>query len=101
MIQLYIDPSFTATTGITPGIIPGSDPVHYFNALFDTNVKDLIFHETSRFSEQETIAIQEHLDQHKHARGNKWRNSPMRREEVDPLLAILIIIGVVGYPTQR
>ena len=82
-------------------MITGQDPVHYFNALFDNNIKDLIFSETSRYAEQKTKATENYLDQHKHALGNKWRSCPMKREEVDPLLAILIIIGVVGYPTQR
>ena len=38
---------------------------------------------------------------HRHARGNEWRRNPMDRSEVNPFLAIIITMGVVGYPTLR
>ena len=46
-------------------------------------------------------ANEEYLREHKHPRGNQWRHNPMRLEEVDILLSVFIVMGVVGYPTQR
>ena len=57
--------------------------------------------ETTRFAEQEINAAKTHLQNHRHARGNQWIRNPMKRWEVNPLLCVLITMGVVGYPTQR
>ena len=39
--------------------------------------------------------------QHKHARGNAWKKNPVLPEEVDPLVAIIVLMGLVSYPTVR
>ena len=57
--------------------------------------------ETTRFAEQEIKAAKIHLQNHRHAWGNQWIRNSLKRWEVNPLLCVLITMGVVGYPTQR
>ena len=54
-----------------------------------------------RFAEQELASSKEYLDECRHVRDNDWRRNPMDRNEVNPLLAIIITMGVIGYPTLR
>ena len=42
-----------------------------------------------------------HLNENPKARGHEWIRTPMRREEVDPLLAIITTMGIMGFPTLR
>ena len=42
-----------------------------------------------------------HLNEHPKVCGHEWIRTPMRREEVDSLLDIIIIIGIMGFPTVR
>ena len=76
-------------------------PLAFFNLYFTSAVKDLIHMETVRYAEQELASMETYLDDHPNARGHDWRRNPMKREEVDPLLAIIITMGVVGYPSVR
>ena len=41
-----------------------------------------------------------HLIEHPRAHGHEWIRAPNERE-VDPLLAIIIIMGIIGFPTVR
>ena len=41
------------------------------------------------------------VEAHKHARGNDLKKNPITRNEVEPLLAILLTMGVLGYPSVR
>ena len=54
-----------------------------------------------RFAEQELASSKEYLNNHRHACGNDCRRNPKERNEVNPLLAIIITMGVVGYQTLR
>ena len=64
-------------------------------------MKDLVYIETVEYAEQEIASNAAYLQEHPHARGNEWIKHPMTREEVNPLLSILITMGVVGFPTLR
>ena len=64
-------------------------------------MKDLIYTETVRFAEQELASFEEYLNKHRHACGNEWKRNRMDRNEVNPVLAIIVTMGVVGYPTLR
>ena len=64
-------------------------------------MKDLIYTETVGFAEQGLASSEKYLDKHRHAHDNDLRKNPMDRNEVNPLLAIIITKGVVGYPTLR
>uniref|UniRef100_A0A1X7T5W6 PiggyBac transposable element-derived protein domain-containing protein n=1 Tax=Amphimedon queenslandica TaxID=400682 RepID=A0A1X7T5W6_AMPQE len=92
---------FTGNPGRAQGAIKGNSPIDFFNAFFDENVKDLIYTETTCYAEQDIRNTEAHLQLHKHARGNQWKHNPMNREEVNILLSVLIVMGVVGFLTQR
>ena len=78
-----------------------STTLEFFNHFFTSEGKDLIYTETVRFAEREVASSEEYLDKYCHVRGNEWRRNPIERNEVIPLLAIIITMGVVGYPTLR
>ena len=42
-----------------------------------------------------------HLNEHPKAHGHEWIRTPMRRQEVDQLLAIIISMGIMGFTTVR
>ena len=92
---------FTGNPGIVQGAITGNSPIDFFNVFFTENVKDLIYRETTLYAEQDIRDTEAHLQEHKHARENQWKHNPMNREEVNVLLSVLIVMGVVGFPTQR
>ena len=54
-----------------------------------------------RYAEQKLAASKSHLETHKHARGHAWIKHPMLMEEVEPLLAMIIMMGLVSLPTIR
>ncbi len=91
---------FTATPGINVDMT-GKSPVEFFRLFFTPEVIELIFNETTRYAEQQLAASKDYLDTHPHARGHDWLKRPMKKEEVEILLALLITMGVIGYPTIR
>ena len=99
--HIHLDYTFTGTPGIDLNKLNGQQPIDFFNAFFTEEVKELIFRETTRYAEQDLEANKQYLEDHKYARGNQWKHNPMKREEVDILLGVLIVMGVVGFPTQR
>ena len=42
-----------------------------------------------------------YLEDHKHARGNAWKRHPLKEEEVNPFLSIILLMGLVSFPTVR
>ena len=76
-------------------------PLQFFEQFFTPEVNNLIYTEMVKFAEQQIASSEEYLDEHHHARGNEWKRNPMERNEVNPLLAIIITMGVIGYPTLR
>ena len=96
--------SFEATYSETPGVVPnmsGKEPLDFFNLMFDSKAKKIIFDETTRYAEQYMAKNHEYLQQHKQARGHDWIRKPMVPKEVDALIAMVIAMGVVGLPTLR
>ena len=79
----------------------GKLPVDFFNLFFTPEVKNLIYTESVRYTEQILTSSKAHLNQHPKARRHEWIRTPMRREEIDPLLAIIITMGIMGFPTVR
>ena len=92
--------TFTAVPGVTVQM-NGKEPIDFFHLFFTPEVKKLIHVETTRYAEQRISNSQTHLQQHKHARAHAWIKNPMKPEEVDPFLAIIILMGLVGFPTIR
>lgn len=76
-------------------------PVDYFRLFFDDRVMDLILQETTRYSEQYLEREREYLDTHPHARAHEWRRQPLTLKEVDTFVALLIGMGLCGFPTLR
>ena len=81
--------------------VNAKQPIDFFRLFFTQEVKELIYKETTRYAEQQLAASEQYLEQHKYARGHSWKKNPMRIEEVDPLLAIIILMGLVSFPTIR
>lgn len=94
------DSSFIASVGLNVAMTR-KEPVDFFHLFFTPEVKDIIYSETTRFAEQQLSANSEYLNSHPYSRGHDWLRNPMRREEVDPLLAILLTMGLLGFPTLR
>ena len=91
-------PAFTATAGV----IPNTDeltPVDYFRLFFDERVIELIFTETRRYAQQYLAKNRQHLDSHPHARAHKWTKVTLSRKEIEAFLALLIAMGICGFPT--
>ena len=72
-----------------------------FNIFFSNDVKDQIVTQTCKYAEQKITENSEYLQQQKEARGNQWKKKTMKREEIHPLLAIILTMGIVGYPRVR
>ncbi len=93
---------FTANPGLNVDMT-GKSPVEFFRLFF---TPELILNETTRYAEQELAGSQDFPETHPHARGHDWlkrpmKKRPMKKEEVEVLLALLITMGVIGYPTIR
>ena len=78
-----------------------TEPIDFFHLFFTSEVKRLIFTETTRYAEQRIASSEQYLESHKHARGNQWRKSPMAFEEVNPFLGVIILMGLINFPTIR
>ena len=90
--------AFTATPGLTAQSL--QEPIDFFH-LFTEEVKNNVFIETCKYADQKTQQNAEYLQNHKEARGNQWLKKPMKIEELNPLVAILLTMGIVGYPKVR
>ena len=76
-------------------------PVDFFNLFFTDKVKQIIYEETIRYANQETDKENAYLMEHPHARGNNWQRNPLTFQEINPFLAIIITMGIIGLPTIR
>ena len=76
-------------------------PVDYFRLFFDDRVMDLILQETTQYAEQYLEREREYLETHPHARAHEWRRQPLTLKEVDVFVALLIGMGLCGFPTLR
>ena len=78
-----------------------TEPVDFFNLFFNEDVKNLIHSQSTLYAEQYITDNEEYLSQHPNARAHDWKRNPMTLKEVDVFLAMLIAMGIVGYPTLR
>ena len=93
-------PSFSATPGVIPNM-EGKSPVDFFRLLFDSRVIDLVHTETIRYAGQYLEREKEHLDAHPHARAHDWQKQLLTHKEIEAFLALLIGMGICGFPTFR
>ena len=54
---------------------------------------------TVRYAEQVFTSSEVHLNYHSKAHRHEWIKNPMETEEVYPLLAIIITMGIMWFPT--
>ena len=88
----------------TPGVVPdmaGKLPIDFFHLMFDDRVLDLLLTETTRYADQYLEREKEHLDQHPQARAHDWQRAPLSLKELEVFLALLLAMGVCGFPIMR
>ena len=78
-----------------------SAPIDFFRLFFTGRVLDLIYSETRRYANQYLEREKEFLQQHPGARAHKWRRAPLMLKEVEVFLAIIIAMGICGFPSLR
>ena len=76
-------------------------PVDCFLQLFDDDVIDHIHKETLRYLEQYLEDNKEYLDEHPKARVHELSQHPITVEDIKAFIAILIGMGLCGFPTLR
>ena len=79
--------------------IQAETPIEFFNSLFSIHARDLIFEQTTLYSQQWLRKNQSFLSSHPHARAHDIQN--IQRNEMYALIAIIITLGVVGFPSVR
>ena len=80
--------------------ISGKLSVDFFN-FFTSEVKKLIYTVRVRYAEQAHTSSEAHLSDQPKACGHEWIKNHMQRDKVDLLLAIIITMEVMGFPTLR
>ena len=100
-IVLVQPPAFTATSGVVVPHMENKEPIDFFHVFFDGRVLDLIHRETTRYTQQYLEREREHLDAHPQARAHEWRRAPLTLKEVEIFLALIIAMGICGFPTMR
>ena len=73
----------------------------FFRLLFSDSVFALILRETNLYAEQYFEREREFFEAHPQARAHEWRKAPLTRKEVEVFIALLIGMGLCGYPTIR
>ena len=93
-------PSFTAEAGVIPDT-ESMAPVDFFRLMFDDRVFNIILTETERYASQYLEREREYLESHPKARAHDWRKTDLTLKEVEAFVAVLIAMGLCGFPTQR
>ena len=93
-------PDFTAIGGVIPDT-NNMAPVDFFRLMFDDRVFDLILTETNRYADQYLEREKEYLESHPKARAHEWRKTELTIKEVEAFIALLIAMGLCGFPSQR
>ena len=75
------------------------EPIDFFNLFVTENIKDHIYSESTKYAGQFLQDKADHLAQHKHARANDLKKQPIQRGEINTLLAIVLTMGILGYPS--
>ena len=78
-----------------------SAPIDFFRLFFTGRVLNLIHSETTRYVDQYMEREREYLQQHPRARAHEWRRAPLMLKEVEVFLAIIIAMGICGFPSLR
>ena len=78
-----------------------SSPIDFFRLLFSSQVLSLIHSETDRYARQYLQRKEEYLQEHPRARAHEWRRAPLLLKELEVFLAIIIAMGICGFPTLR
>ena len=76
-------------------------PVDCFLQLFDKDVLELIHKESLQYLEQYLEDNKEYLDQHPKARVHELSRHPITVEDIKAFIAILIGMGLCGFPSIR
>lgn len=76
-------------------------PIDFFRLFFNDEVMSLILTETRRYTDQYFVREREYLDQHPQARAHMCQRAPLTLKELDIFLALIIGMGVCGFPTLR
>ena len=90
---------FTASPGVAAHIKDLS-PVDCFLQLFDQRTLELLHTETLRYLEQ-YLEDKEYSDEHPNARVHDLERHPITLEDMKALIAILIGMGICGFPSIR
>ena len=72
-----------------------------FRLFFGSQVLQLIHTETQSYTYQYLEREKEYLEAHPKARAHEWRRAPLLLKEIEVFLAILIGMGICGFPTMR
>lgn len=88
---------FTSCPGVSPQAEKCITPTDYFSLFF---TEDVIHQESLRYAQQQ-MPSDEYLQQHPKARAHEWIRKPMELDEVNVLLATIILIGMMGFPRLR
>ena len=78
-----------------------SAPIDFFRLFFTGRVLNLIHCETGRYADQYLEREREYLQQHPQARAHEWRRALLLLKEVEVFLALIIAMGICGFPTLR
>ena len=76
-------------------------PVDCFLQLFDENILEHIHKESLSYLEQYIEDNKEYLDQHPKARVHELSRHPITLEDIKAFIAILIGMGLCGFPSIR
>ena len=91
---------FTGNPGIVPNMT-GKAPIDFFRLMSDDRVLDVILTETRRYATQYLEREKEYLEQHPKARAHDWLRAPLTQKELEVFLALILAMGVCGFPTMR
>ena len=69
--------------------------------MFDQRALELLHKETLRYLKQYLEDKKEHLDEHPNARVHELAKHPITLEDMKAIIAILIGMGICGFPTIR
>ena len=93
-------PLFSATPGVVGGM-ENKSPTDFFRLFFSEDVIKLLHTETVRYTEQYMDREKEHLQEHPQARAHEWRRAPLLLKELEVFLALIMAMGICGFPTLR
>lgn len=79
----------------------GKGPIDFFRLAFDDRVLDHLFTETVRYANQYLERERAHLESHPNARAHDLKKNPLTYKEMEVFIAIIIAMGLCGFPTLR